>query len=291
VPPTAPVSTSCPDADTLAAYLDQSLAEEERKAVEAHLDGCRDCYTVFADTVAVIGHLEEGRTSTTRRRVWTALSALAAAALVAVMIRPIWPGAPATGGVNPITELTGENTASLAWRAIPATRSAESAGSEETAAFTLGVHDADLEIALRTGDPTHARDRAQAAALLLGSRGTFYRDLLVRIDVPQEWPSLAQAVAAGTGRRQAGLGEGPWQQGRWLETARRAALARRTGFFRKQPVRDRLRELGLTAPLGHAQRLEKALDQLANTEPDPVAWESLISVLEELAHGPLPPQP
>lgn len=80
---------SCPDAETLAAYLDGTLERQGRESVEAHAADCAECRSVLAETVhfqigtspprAAVVVLPRGRTE---RRLFAALGALAAAAAV-----------------------------------------------------------------------------------------------------------------------------------------------------------------------------------------------------------------
>ena len=46
----------CPDAETLAAYLDGTLEPAEREGVETHAAGCPDCRAILADTVRFLAH-------------------------------------------------------------------------------------------------------------------------------------------------------------------------------------------------------------------------------------------
>ena len=47
----------CPDSARIAAYLDDQLFEEERRALEEHFAGCESCWRVFADSVAILAEL------------------------------------------------------------------------------------------------------------------------------------------------------------------------------------------------------------------------------------------
>ncbi|HKF68917.1 MAG TPA: zf-HC2 domain-containing protein, partial [Vicinamibacterales bacterium] len=48
--PPAPASSTCLDADTLAAWFDGTLSKSERKMAESHLSTCARCQAVLAAT-------------------------------------------------------------------------------------------------------------------------------------------------------------------------------------------------------------------------------------------------
>ncbi|HET9768694.1 MAG TPA: CHAT domain-containing protein [Thermoanaerobaculia bacterium] len=61
----------CPDSARIAAYLDDRLFEEERRALEEHFAGCEGCWRVFADSVSCLAELraaEEAAAPPARRR-------------------------------------------------------------------------------------------------------------------------------------------------------------------------------------------------------------------------------
>lgn len=70
----------CPDSARIAAYLDDRLFEEERRALEEHFTTCESCWGVFADSVATIAEmrLEAGADQVTLRRPSLLAAALAA---------------------------------------------------------------------------------------------------------------------------------------------------------------------------------------------------------------------
>jgi CHAT domain-containing protein/tetratricopeptide (TPR) repeat protein len=63
----------CPDSARIAAYLDDRLFEEERRALEEHFAGCEGCWRVFADSVSCLAELraaEEAAAPPARRRLF-----------------------------------------------------------------------------------------------------------------------------------------------------------------------------------------------------------------------------
>src|SRR4029079_11450650 len=79
----------CPDSARIAAYLDDRLFEEERRALEEHFASCETCWRVFADSVASLAEMRAADTASpsperrlsllraalSRHRRWTAAAA------------------------------------------------------------------------------------------------------------------------------------------------------------------------------------------------------------------------
>jgi len=277
----------CPEAETLAAYLDHRLDAEERRVIEAHLDSCQDCYSVFVDAAAALDHVAAAKPS--RRhpvRVWLPLALPLAAGLMIALFRPVWQRS--SSGSNLVAELVdaaGPEVLHSTWQDVAPTRGGEGTERERVMAHRLGAYDADLEIALRTNDRPRAQETLQAAVSMLGPRGAYYEGVRKRLQAPVVPRSVADEVASGAGPREAGLNLPQWRDGRWIETARRAALARQLGFFRKEEIRDQVHEAASAAPLAAARKLEAALARIEQTEPSPADWDSLARALEDLLRG------
>src|SRR2546423_3322904 len=78
------MSGRCPDAETLAAYIDGELVREQRERLEEHLAGCAECTAVIAGALRFQGAAEA---RPARRARWRAPSAAAlVAALVAAVV-------------------------------------------------------------------------------------------------------------------------------------------------------------------------------------------------------------
>src|SRR5262245_16397399 len=77
---------ACPEPGLLAAYVDGTVASEERTRVERHLVACPDCREIVAG--AVSAQAEIGRIAAPRRpsRTWIAIAGSAAAAAAAVTV-------------------------------------------------------------------------------------------------------------------------------------------------------------------------------------------------------------
>jgi hypothetical protein len=73
--------TDCPEAETIAAYADRSLASGERRDVERHLSHCARC----RDTLLLMSRAEEKGTATSPLYRWPWLAAAAAAVLATVV--------------------------------------------------------------------------------------------------------------------------------------------------------------------------------------------------------------
>ena len=60
----------CPESARIAAYLDDRLFEEERRALEEHFAGCESCWRVFSDSVSCLAELRaaEGAAKPPKRR-------------------------------------------------------------------------------------------------------------------------------------------------------------------------------------------------------------------------------
>ena len=98
----------CPDLETIAAYLDGQLPQDERERVAAHLAECETCYFVFTEAAQIRhGIVEEARpapeptmlsstpSAPARRIVWSsvAIVGMAAVLLLAIGVGLIsWPG-------------------------------------------------------------------------------------------------------------------------------------------------------------------------------------------------------
>ena len=81
-------SASCPDAETLAAFLDNRLSEQERDIVAGHLAACEACYFTFTEA-ARMDIASAGSPNVVwwkRRRVQAAVAGLAMAASLALAV-------------------------------------------------------------------------------------------------------------------------------------------------------------------------------------------------------------
>jgi CHAT domain-containing protein len=88
----------CPDAETLAAFVEGRLNTAARARIEAHVADCEDCYeafveTVISDSAVSMSGAAEGADDlrlTRPRRLWVVFSAIAATVLVAGVMGRWW---------------------------------------------------------------------------------------------------------------------------------------------------------------------------------------------------------
>jgi tetratricopeptide (TPR) repeat protein len=83
-------SDSCPDLETIAAFLDGRLSERDREPIVAHLAGCERCYAIFtesAQTAPVSADAAATWWPPRRRVMWSSAAVLAAAAALVLAVR------------------------------------------------------------------------------------------------------------------------------------------------------------------------------------------------------------
>jgi hypothetical protein len=124
---TAPAGGVCLDAETLAAWMDDALAAEERAAAESHVAGCARCQSLLA-AMAKTTPADAGRAAWWRRPLaWAIPLTAATAALV------IWVAVPKVGERRaqvvsvPDSESTSRPPASVAAPASPPPRASADA--------------------------------------------------------------------------------------------------------------------------------------------------------------------
>jgi len=113
-------SARCPDSERLAAFIDGTLDEPDRREMEAHLASCQECCHVVSETMRF--RTEMGTTVVPspwrRRRVLYAAAGLAATVILAVLLWPPRPPGTTTRGsagghgvVSPLVSSVGESRA------------------------------------------------------------------------------------------------------------------------------------------------------------------------------------
>lgn len=93
---------TCPDAETIAAFIDGRLKGAERTRIVEHLADCADCYFIFSESARVPA--ADGASSGSRglvrawfgrpRIMWSSVAGLAAAAALAVAVIGPWRSSP-----------------------------------------------------------------------------------------------------------------------------------------------------------------------------------------------------
>jgi ferric-dicitrate binding protein FerR (iron transport regulator) len=82
---------SCPDFETIAAFLDGRLDAREREAMAGHLAGCETCYAIFLEAAQIkpanASAVTDDRWWKRRPTMWQAAAGLAAAAVLVIAVR------------------------------------------------------------------------------------------------------------------------------------------------------------------------------------------------------------
>jgi hypothetical protein len=296
-----------PSPEALAAFVDGRLSGDPRAQVMAHLDRCRDCYEVFAETVRFQGAEEpRGRVVRSSRfgaPQWVWWTAAAAAVLVVAIVAPvIWEdlGLGGTDGEGEVLLSSAELAATLG-SAGPASSAdasgllaggfafAGGAGPRE-AAFRAGVRLMDLAAAARGLELDGAGEALEGLARLLADAG-LDRVLEDDLDAAREAVAEADALALerAVGRLEAGA-EGALDPfhlalGKWAEAGRLAAASGETALFRSPAFVGFLEALGkrdLQEPSAEAVR---RVEELAAGELGPAELRALERTLGGLIVG------
>jgi tetratricopeptide (TPR) repeat protein len=195
---------SCPDAESLAVYIDGRTTPWQRASIEAHLARCEDCLFVLAETARQQQSAREDkkkpseRVRASRRRLaWMAGLAAAAAIVVAIvlpgrMVRSQGPGLQLAvsrfeAARGPYRTFEPRLTADSNYRVMaPATRSADAPIEPAADAERLAHAAQELEKAVRYDDSPAARAALGAMHLELG-------DARRAVDVLQSLPQSPDA--------------------------------------------------------------------------------------------------
>jgi hypothetical protein len=281
-----------PSPAVLAAFVDGRLSGDPRAEVVAHLDRCRDCYDVFAETVrfqreeAPRGRvLRPARFGAPQWVWWTA--AAAAVLVVAIVVPVVWEdlglgGADGEGEVLPATaelasalEAGGAGIATAAWEGWPEGRGFAGLG-RETVSVRAGVRLMDLAAAVRAGELGAADAALRGLNDLFATAGAA-KELEEDLDAAQK--SLRDGDAEALGRAAARLEAGaegaldPFNLafGKWAEAGRLAAASGQAELFRSPAFtgfREVLGERELPQPVA---RVLGEIDALTRNEPGPSA--------------------
>ncbi len=267
-----------PDDETLAAYVDGTLPRGRRREVTVHLASCEDCYEVFTETARFLRD-EDQKPATvvpfTRRgvqmpaRSWFAAAAVLLLALVGAWL--VLRGGPA-GPVDPLGATSGELLALLGDETRE--RAAEhvweersdafsfSAPSSNALAFSLGVHLVDARAALEAGDDEAARRSLdRLAEVLLDGPDT---DLSGAASDLARDPRLA-GLATLERRLEGEVPASRLALGRFVETARLAAAAGSQDFFTRPEVQvtfERIANSDLSEPARRELETARTSDDL-----------------------------
>lgn len=282
--------TECPPIEEIAALLDGRLEGHEREQVVEHIGQCEACYEVFTETLRFQEEeAEKGKViehpAARRRFVWSAASAVAAAALALIVAVPMWLGMQIEVGSIDVGRLAdrlaaGTEAAVLETNAYSGdgwsrTRGFGSGLNETQRAFRLGVRTVDLDIALRAGDRQRAERLVQElydmasdlplAEMILVS----YDDLLERLQGGETPESLTERSAAAASLTADAATEPYYSLGQWAEAGLLASSAGDRAFLGNRRTRRFLTELELAElpeelhpPLAMiAERLDRGVDE------------------------------
>ena len=297
--------TPCPSAEELAAFLDGTLDAGRRSAVLGHVADCPDCTEILAGAAAVQAAVRRdptpelklsgakaladvvpigrgrARTAARRERLWIGL---AAAALLALGVALLLPSHRGDGGFPPARDVaaalrsTGDPAAfpEHFWSGDGEARSFGATLTPSKIAFRTGVLLTDLQLAVAAGDETAAGDVvARLSPLLAGeAESAAVSEVLAAITrgdadgAADETAELARALELR-------LPAQPAAFGRWAESGRLAARARRGAYFTRPEVREFPRELDAPpAPIS------RELKRIAATLRRGVASEADYATLE-----------
>lgn len=255
---------NCPETETLAAFVDGHLPAAEREQVLEHLDRCKACRELVAETAALLEDLETpaklaGSRSLpwrggARRWLYGALPLAASLLLVAVFWRPSEALTSETlvgdwGHGDGLAEPLRPGLVESPW----AVRRGDEVVPSPQVALRLGVEIVSLRVAIQAEG---------ASALAIGRYDELHKEL-EQADVAEYFPSLGalgKALTEGAPREEAlaaltaletSLAQPtgfirPTQRfdlGRWAQAGRLAAMAGDQSFFDRRLVRRFPREL------------------------------------------------
>jgi len=286
-----------PSPEVLAAFVDGRLSGGARSEVVVHLDRCRDCYEVFAETVRFQGEeaprgkvLRPARFGAPQWVWWTA--AAAAVLVVAILAPVVWqevgPGAAdgegevqlATAELASALEPGGAGIAAAAWEGWPEGLGFAGLG-RQTVSVRAGVRLMDLAAAARVGELGAADPALGNLADLLASAGAA-GELEEDLDAARK--ALRNGDAEALGRAAARLEAGveaaldPFHLafGKWAEAGRLAAASGQAEFFRSPAFTGFREALGEREPPQPVARVLGEIDALVRDERGPsVHLESL----------------
>lgn len=177
----------CPDLETLAAFVDGTLAVPERRQVVVHLADCERCFEVTSETMHSEGELEEETEPNTtpysttegtalrfQRRVWPWLTVAAAGLILVILPFAVRQPSPALWGLMASSEVPG--ALPEGWVVEPYDSQRSYRGNpggilDLRAEMHLGALLADIHRAVQTRDRPAVGERAEALANTLDGFG------------------------------------------------------------------------------------------------------------------------
>ena len=260
-------SLTCPDPETLAAFVDGRLSAAERETVLVHLDSCRACREIVAEAAAVLDDLDaqDGATETTGSvRGWPgkwwmygALPLAASLLLVAVFWRnpglPTWQPLSSSdlvddmAGNGGLAAVSAEELVFSPWRGR-----GECNASRSQAVFRMGADLVALRAAIVAGEPSSAAEPLKSLNIDLDCADfqEFFSEDLEAIRDALKAPDdragqLAALEAFENVLTETGNYIRPRERfdlGRWAQAGRLAATAGHGEFFDRKAVQRVARE-------------------------------------------------
>lgn len=265
---TTPSTHPCPDLEELAAFVDGRLAGGARASVVEHLASCEDCYEVYAETLRVVEDLEAEPAAVEDEAAdddlapvvlhprsfpwaWPAAAAAlaAAAAVVLVVLLPVATSR-TSGELVAVAGIGGQTRLDKGWQehGWSTTRSGNPYEYLDPAerSFRVGVRVVDLRSALELDDRDTARSIVAGEIIPLLEAEEFgfpmlYEDLAKQL----ESGALTELIEPSA-KAEEGLGpenEIYFELGKWVESARLAALTGNVRFFKRRDFGRFLRDL------------------------------------------------
>ena len=301
----------CPSAEELAAFLDGTLDTGRRSAVLAHVADCPDCTEVLAGAAAVQAAVQRdpspqlelsgakaladvvpigrgrARTSARRERLWIGVAAVALLALGVALLLPSHRG---DGGFPPARDVaaalrsTGDPTAfhEHFWSGDGDAHSFGATLTPSETAFRTGVLLTDLQLAVAAGDREVAGEVVTRLSPLLAGEAE-------NAAIADALAALARGDADGAANETAELARAlelrlpaqPAAFGRWTESGRLAARARRGAYFARPEVREFPRELD-APPTPIARELKRIAETLRRGVASEADYATLERAFEQL---------
>ncbi len=144
-------TSSCPNAEDLAVYIDGSASAAEHAAVEEHLAACIPCQEIIAESTRVLAAAGPKKADSRSTTTWRLAAPLAAAAALVLAVslfqgRQSWDQQLVRNVAQAVAE--GEAMPFRGWSEL---RGGNSVMPEEDVSFRLGVMAVDLEVAAMAG--------------------------------------------------------------------------------------------------------------------------------------------
>jgi hypothetical protein len=296
-----------PSPEVLASFVDGRLAGDARAEVVAHLDRCRDCYELFAETVRFQGEeAPRGRVLRSARfgaPPWVWWTAAAAAVLVVAIVVPVvWEdlGLGGRDGEGAVLLATadlasalgpgGPGTAAAPWPGWPGGLTFMGEPGGESVALRVGVRLMDLTAAARS-------ERLDGTGLVLRVLERLLAGAAGADALEEDLDRVRQALEDGDARkleravtRLETSAEGVLDPlhlalGKWAEAGRLAAASGEATLFRTPVFAVFLETLGKEELAEPAAAALDRIEELTRQDPGPGELDELEAAFRRLIVG------